>query len=84
LDLSVLACVLSLTYYWSDVGNGALTFLTGILEWAGVIAMIAAVVFFAIYYIKSRKAPSCDIDCDCKDESTFTNKQEQMSNNKTF
>lgn len=49
-------------------GIGALTFLTGFLEWAGVISMIGAVIFFAIYFVRSRKAPACDIDCACKDE----------------
>lgn len=49
-------------------GMGALTFISGFLEVAGIIAMIAAVVFFAIYFIRSRKAPACDVDCTCKDE----------------
>ena len=49
-------------------GMGALTFLTGFLEWAGIISMIAAVVFFAIYFIGSKKAPACDVDCACRDE----------------
>src|SRR5688572_12833349 len=49
-------------------GMGALTFLAGFLEWAGIIATVAAVVFFGIYYFRSRKAPTCDVDCACKDE----------------
>lgn len=49
-------------------GMGALTFLTEFLEWAGIISMVAAVIFFAIYFVRSRKAPVCDIDCECKDE----------------
>ena len=49
-------------------GIGALTFISGILEVAGIIAMIAAVIFFAVYFYKSKKAPACDIDCACKDE----------------
>ena len=49
-------------------GAGALTFLTGFLEWAGIISMTAAVIFFVIYFVRSRKAPACDIDCACKDE----------------
>jgi len=48
-------------------GMGALTFLTGFLEWAGIISMVAAVIFFAIYFVRSRKAPTCDVDCACKD-----------------
>jgi len=49
-------------------GMGALTFLTGFLEWAGIISMVAAVIFFAIYFVRSRKAPTCDVDCACKDQ----------------
>ena len=49
-------------------GVGALTFISGFLEIAGIIAMVGAVVFFAIYFVRSKKAPACDIDCACKDE----------------
>ena len=49
-------------------GMTVLTFLTGFLEWAGIIAMIGAVIFFSIYFVRSRKAPSCGVDCACKDE----------------
>lgn len=49
-------------------GMGALTFSTGFLEWAGIMSMIGAVIFFAIYFVRSRKATACDIDCACKDE----------------
>jgi hypothetical protein len=49
-------------------GMGALTFLTGFLEWAGIISMVAAVIIFAIYFVRSRKAPACDVDCACKDQ----------------
>jgi hypothetical protein len=53
-------------------GMGALTFLTGFLEWAGIIAMIAAVLFFGVYYVRSQKAPACDINCACKEEKDVT------------
>jgi hypothetical protein len=49
-------------------GMGALTFISGFLEIAGVIAMVVAIVFFAIYFMRSRKAPACDVNCACKDE----------------
>jgi hypothetical protein len=49
-------------------GMGALTFISGFLEVAGIIAMVAAVVFFAIYFVRSRRAPACDVDCECKNE----------------
>jgi hypothetical protein len=49
-------------------GLGALTFISGLLEIAGIIAMMGALVFFGIYFIRSRKAPACDIDCACKEE----------------
>lgn len=50
-------------------GMGALTFISGFLEMAGIIAVLAAVIFFAIYFLRSRKAPACDIDCGCKEDS---------------
>ena len=54
-------------------GLGALTFISGFLEVAGIIAIVAAVVFFAIYFVRSKKtAPACDIDCACKDEKEIT------------
>jgi hypothetical protein len=49
-------------------GMGALTVLTGFLEWAGILAMIAAVVFLGVYYLRSKKAPACDIECGCTEE----------------
>jgi protein-S-isoprenylcysteine O-methyltransferase Ste14 len=49
-------------------GVGAFTFISGFLEIAGVIALIAAVVFFAIYLVRTRKASACDIDCACKED----------------
>lgn len=51
------------------LGVSALTFLTGFLEWAGIIAMIGAALFFGIYYFRSKKAPACDVDCACKEEN---------------
>ena len=53
-------------------GMGTLTFLTGFLEWAGILAMIAAVAFFGVYYFRSKKESACDIDCACKDEKEPT------------
>jgi hypothetical protein len=50
-------------------GMGVLTFIAGLLEIAGVIAMAAAIIFFGIYYVRSRKAPSCDMDCACKEDA---------------
>jgi hypothetical protein len=50
------------------LGMGALTLLMGFLEWAGIVSMLAAVVFFVIYFARRRKAPACEIDCRCKDE----------------
>jgi len=49
-------------------GMGALTFISGYLEIAGIIAIVAAVVFFAFYFFRDTKAPACDLDCACKDE----------------
>lgn len=49
-------------------GMGALTISSGFLEVAGIIAMGAAVVFFALPYLRKTKAPACELDCDCKNE----------------
>lgn len=55
-------------------GMGALTFISGFLEVAGIIAMLAAVVFFAVYFVRSKRAaPACDIDCSCKDDKIVEN-----------
>jgi hypothetical protein len=48
------------------LGLGALTFLTEFLEVTGIIAMIAAIALPGIYYFRSKKAPACDVDCECK------------------
>jgi hypothetical protein len=50
------------------LGIGALSLLSKYIEWAGMGALILAVVSFAIYYYKKMKAPACDIDCECKTE----------------
>jgi hypothetical protein len=50
-------------------GMAALTFLTGFLEWAGLVAMASAAIFFGIYLFKKRKPAACDIDCECKEEN---------------
>lgn len=53
-------------------GMGALTFFSGFLKWAGIIAMISAALFFGICYFRSKKAPACDVDCACKEENRAT------------
>lgn len=59
------------------LGMGALTFFTGFLEWAGIIAMISSGIFFAIYYFRNKKAASCDIDCGCKEEKQINTPSSQ-------
>jgi len=49
-------------------GVGALTFISDFLKWAGIISMVATLVFLVIYYVRSKKAPACDIDCACRDK----------------
>lgn len=49
-------------------GLGTLTMIAGFLEWAGIISMFAAIVFFTIFLFRSRKTPACDVDCACKEE----------------
>lgn len=53
-------------------GVGALTAIGAYLEWAGIVAMILAVVFFAIYFLRRKQAPACDIDCACKEETQLS------------
>ena len=55
-------------------GMGALTFISGFLEIAGIIAMVAAIVLFTVYFVRSRKAPACDVECACKDEQAVAGK----------
>jgi len=55
-------------------GTGALTFISGFLEIAGIIAMVATILFFAVYFVRKRKAPACDLDCACKDEQAGASK----------
>ena len=52
------------------LGIGALSVLSKYIEWAGIGALILAVVSFGIYYYRKMKAPVCDIDCDCKTEAS--------------
>ena len=43
------------------IGIGTLSVISKYIEWAGVAALVLAVVSFGIYYAKKRKAPACDI-----------------------
>jgi hypothetical protein len=49
-------------------GIGALMALSKYIEWAGLVALVTAAVFLVLYILNKRKAPSCDIDCNCKPE----------------
>ena len=53
-------------------GVGALTAISAYLEWAGIVTMLLAAVFFGVYYFRKRQAPACDIDCACKEDSKLT------------
>lgn len=45
------------------IGIGGLTVLSRYMEWAGIAALLLAVISFGIYYYKKKSAPACDIDC---------------------
>jgi hypothetical protein len=49
-------------------GIGAVAFLTGVLEWAGSVALIGTVAFFMVYSFRRRRASSCDIRCGRNEE----------------
>jgi hypothetical protein len=44
--------------------------LTVIEDLEGIISIIVALTFFGIYLAKKSKASACDIDCECKEESS--------------
>jgi hypothetical protein len=44
--------------------------LTVIEDLEGTISIIVALTFFGIYLAKKSKASACDIDCECKEESS--------------
>ena len=45
---------------------GATTVLNTCIAWAGLIAMVLALVFFGIYSMRKRQAAACETDCGCK------------------
>jgi len=51
-------------------GVGTLTALSTYFEWAGIAALVLALGFFGIYFMRKKKVPSCDVDCNCKTEGT--------------
>ena len=53
-------------------GVVALTAIGAYLEWAGIVSMLLAAVFFGVYYFRKRQPPACDIDCACKEDSTLS------------
>jgi hypothetical protein len=51
------------------LGVGTLSVLSAFFEWAGIASLVLALVFFAIYFTRRKKAPSCEVDCGCKPDS---------------
>jgi hypothetical protein len=72
IGLCAICCLLPLAAVM--FGLGALTVISAYLEWAGILAMTSAAVFFVIYYVKKQQAPACDIDCGCKEENAAIGK----------
>lgn len=68
IGLCAACCLLPITAV--TFGIGALTVLGTYIEWVGIIAMILAVVFFEIYFMRRRQAHACETDCGCKDEKS--------------
>jgi hypothetical protein len=59
-------------------GIGTVAVLSGFLGWVGIAALILAAVFFAIHYFKSRRAPACDIDCECNPKEKIANQSQRI------
>ena len=52
------------------LGIGTLSVLSKYIEWAGMAALVLAVISFGIYYYKKKTVPqACDIDCESKSAS---------------
>jgi hypothetical protein len=62
IGLCAACCLLPIAV--SMFGVAAVTFISRFLETAGIIAMV----FFAIYLLRRRKASSCHIDCACRED----------------
>lgn len=69
ISLCVACCALPLVGVM--LGVGALSVISMYFEWAGIAALVLALVFFGLYYFKKKQAPSCDIDCGCKPEDNM-------------
>jgi hypothetical protein len=74
IGLCTLCCLLPI--FAVMFGVGALSVMAAFLEWAGITAMVMALLFSAYYYFKKQKAPACDIDCTCKDKDTLVKAKE--------
>jgi hypothetical protein len=61
--LCVSCCILPLV---GMVSVGTFAIMAKYFEWAGIMALMFSIVFFGICFFKSRKVPSCNIDCGCK------------------
>jgi hypothetical protein len=48
---------------------GTLTVLAKYFEWAGIATILLALTFLIVWTVRKKKAPSCDIDCDCRAEN---------------
>jgi hypothetical protein len=67
--IALCAICCSLPIAGAAFGIGTLTMLAKYFEWAGIAAIVFAVAFFGVWTLRKKKAPSCDIDCDCKTEN---------------
>ena len=64
----IILCVACCTWPIAGVmlGVGSLSLLSKYFEWAGVAALLLALISFGIYYVKKKRSPACDIDCSSK------------------
>lgn len=51
-------------------GIGLLTALANYFEWAGVGVLLTTSILLIVYFIRRKKASSCDIDCNCKTKAS--------------
>lgn len=50
------------------LGISTLSVIAKYIEWAGIAALVLAIISFAVYRHKRKSAPACDINCECRDE----------------
>ena len=66
-SISLCAACCLLPIVGAMLGVGSLSLISGFLEWAGVISIAAAILFFVVFLFRNRKVHTCDVNCTCKE-----------------